>query len=372
MTISLGVLLMVKNEQDSIATTIQSVCPYVDQVLVYDTGSQDNTIQIIKDVCKKNDKLLSLKQGIFTTFPQSRNEALEFAETFPLDFLLLMDAGDELQTSMKKKQLCLYLHQNCIGNCFLICQDWLESELRSHHYDIRLIRNKKKLRYDLCFPVHEKLKGVSLPLPSIPEHVITLYQNRNLYGKKTMERLHRDIDILLKATPNRRNYYFLAQSYMSIEDFENGYLYNKKYFDLPPNDNVDERIVYTRIAYCAIMCKKDACEIIPVLQKVIDEYLPHYLDAYIYLFKYCIDNNQPSRVMPYVKELLEMEKEKTGMVSHYFYDYLRFHHISIVCLMTNQKLELGYQAIQKILCYQKPNDLHNYKIYQQIFNEKKE
>ena len=80
MTISLGVLLMVKNEQDSITTTIQSVCPYVDQVLVYDTGSQDNTIQIIKDVCKKNDKLLSLKQGVFTTFPQSRNEALEFAE----------------------------------------------------------------------------------------------------------------------------------------------------------------------------------------------------------------------------------------------------------------------------------------------------
>jgi hypothetical protein len=366
---SFGVLLMVKDEQETIALTLHSICPYVDHVILYDTGSQDKTIPIAQQVCQEHEKKFSWKQGDFTTFPESRNKALEFAETFPVDFLLLMDAGDEFQTTLKNKsQIISFLKQQkqVGGDCFLVCQEWLDDQQRSSHYDIRVIRNQKGLRYDIRFPVHEKLKNVSLPVPSLPPTIMSLYQNRDLYGKKSAERYHRDIEILLKATPNRRNYFFLAQSYMSINDFEHGFLYNKKYLELPYEENIDERIVYTRIAYCAIQCKKDVSDIIPVLQKVMDDYQPPYLDAYIYFFKYCIENQQAWRAIPYIKSMLEMKKEENGLVSHHFYDYVRFHLISIVCLMTNQHLDWGYEALQKILSYQNPNDLHNVKIYKKL------
>lgn len=365
MTITIGALLMVKDEEETIAMTIQSVYQYVNHILIYDTGSKDNTIPIIQNVCRKNNKPFTIKYGVFTTFPQSRNDALEFAETFPLDFLLLMDAGDEFQTTMEKNQFDLFLQKNCLADCYLISQEWLTDQQRSTHYDVRLIRNKKGLRYDLSFPVHEKFKNVSIPVHTLPSSCIVLYQNRDLYGKKSMDRYHRDIEILLRSTPNRRNYFFLAQSYMSVQDFENGFLYNKKYLELPLEEDIDERIVYTRIAYCAMMCKKEPTEIIPVLQKVIEKYKPPFIDAFIYLFKYCIENNKPLIVIPYVKLLFNLKKE-TGMISHHFYDYVRWHYISIICLMTNQYLDLGYDALKKIISFKKPNDLHNYNIYKKL------
>ena len=44
---TITVLLMVKNEKDSIKNTINSFKRYIDTVIVLDTGSTDNTIDII-------------------------------------------------------------------------------------------------------------------------------------------------------------------------------------------------------------------------------------------------------------------------------------------------------------------------------------
>ena len=52
----LGLLLMVKNEAETIAETINSTRGYVTHVVVYDTGSTDNTIEIVKR--KKNTMVL--------------------------------------------------------------------------------------------------------------------------------------------------------------------------------------------------------------------------------------------------------------------------------------------------------------------------
>ena len=77
------VLIMVKNEEESIKLTIDSTQKYFKHILVFDTGSTDKTVDIIKKTCEKNNQILHLKQGIFKSFPESRNEALEFANTFP-------------------------------------------------------------------------------------------------------------------------------------------------------------------------------------------------------------------------------------------------------------------------------------------------
>ena len=89
----IGALIMVKNEEASIATTIESTRGFMKHVIVYDTGSTDKTIEIIRATCLKNGQTLHLKEGVFEGFPQSRNVSLEFAETVSasIKFLILMD-----------------------------------------------------------------------------------------------------------------------------------------------------------------------------------------------------------------------------------------------------------------------------------------
>ena len=43
-----GVLMMIKNEESSIAVTINSVKNYIKHIIIFDTGSTDKTIQIVK------------------------------------------------------------------------------------------------------------------------------------------------------------------------------------------------------------------------------------------------------------------------------------------------------------------------------------
>ena len=46
----IGALIMVKNEEKSIKTTIDSLKGYINTIIVYDTGSTDNTLSIIINV----------------------------------------------------------------------------------------------------------------------------------------------------------------------------------------------------------------------------------------------------------------------------------------------------------------------------------
>ena len=103
--LNIGVLMMIKNEQESIKVSLDSTKNYFDTIIILDTGSSDNTINIIRETCKKNNQKLYLKETSFKSFPESRNDALEFAEIAKeIEFLVLMDAADEFQTDKSKTE----------------------------------------------------------------------------------------------------------------------------------------------------------------------------------------------------------------------------------------------------------------------------
>ena len=88
----IALLMMVKNEQKRLLVSLNSVLGHVDSIVLYDTGSEDNTIEIASTFCQENNIPFRLKQGEFVDFSTSRNVSLEFADTFEdIDFLLLME-----------------------------------------------------------------------------------------------------------------------------------------------------------------------------------------------------------------------------------------------------------------------------------------
>ena len=96
--IHVALLMMVKNEHKRLLVSLESTIGYVNSIVVYDTGSTDDTIEILQNFSAKYKIPLRLKQGEFENFAASRNVALDFADTFDdIDYLLLMDTNDEIR-----------------------------------------------------------------------------------------------------------------------------------------------------------------------------------------------------------------------------------------------------------------------------------
>ena len=366
---NIGVLLMIKNEEGSIKITIDSFKNYFINVIVVDTGSTDNTIDIIKKTCKNNNQKIYLKETFFKSFPESRNDALEFAETIQnIDFLLLMDAGDEFKTTKNKKEIHTII--NSIPNNLyygIITQKWLIKDNLDDHCDIRFIRNYKNCRYDIKYPVHERFKDIDNNTVNL-NNLFFLYQDRNKYAISTEKRYKKDIELLLSAEHNKRNLYFLAQSYMSINDFYNGYIYNLKSYQTN-EDNIidfDEKFTLVRIAFCAMQCNMEEYIIFKYLNKAIESSKDPPVDAFVYILKYCIEHKCPHKALKYIKQLSKLEKPSSSitLVNNYFYDYLRWNLISIITLMTNEELLLGkYACLKAINNANKSDDLNNIKLF---------
>ena len=88
--------MIVKNERDVIEKCLGSVRRMIDYWVIFDTGSNDGTQEIIKNYLK--DIPGELHQSNWVNFEHNRNEALKAAKG-KADYLLLIDADEVLQYS---------------------------------------------------------------------------------------------------------------------------------------------------------------------------------------------------------------------------------------------------------------------------------
>ena len=364
---TLGALSMVKNEEVSIRQTIQSLKNVVSDVIVFDTGSTDKTIDIIKATCLKNNQTLHLKIGTFKTFPESRNESIEFAETIDVENLIMLDAGDEFECDISISEWLSIIKTIPTGYNFGVVKlKWLESNNLTEHYDIRLIKNRKGCRYDLTFPVHEKFATIENSVHFMKN--LTLHQNRDKYSESTSLRMAKDIELLSKAKPHSRNYYYLAQSYIFMKDYKNGFKYNLMVLDFEDQD-YDKIMVYSRLMRCAIECKMSSKLIIKYFKLAIDEPNNPQMEPFINFFKYCMQENILELTLPYLKQLSELVKPSTRDFSHKDYEYTRWLLIYQICLMTRTNRDIGQIACNKAIQAQNNEcDKMNLSLFQNIPN----
>ena len=94
---SIGLCLIVKNESKIITRCLDSVRPFVDYVMVEDTGSSDGTQEIIRDWLRQNNMAGAVIDEPWRDFAYNRThvlEALRKVET--VDYALIMDADNSL------------------------------------------------------------------------------------------------------------------------------------------------------------------------------------------------------------------------------------------------------------------------------------
>lgn len=84
--VTISLCMIVKNEQDVIARCLNSVKDIVDEIIIVDTGSTDNTKEIIKNY---TDIIFDFQWGDY--FSSARNYSFSKATK---DFILWLDADD--------------------------------------------------------------------------------------------------------------------------------------------------------------------------------------------------------------------------------------------------------------------------------------
>ena len=94
--------MIVKNESKVILRLLNSVLPIVDSYCICDTGSTDNTVELIENFFKENNIPGKIVNEVFRDFGHNRSVALSSCVGMPnADYLLLLDADMVLTINPK-------------------------------------------------------------------------------------------------------------------------------------------------------------------------------------------------------------------------------------------------------------------------------
>lgn len=93
-----AVLMMVRDEEENLPITLNTLLPIMSTLYLLDTGSMDRTLEVANDWCKKRGVELHLRVTEWQDF-RKRNELLDFIRECPprtpVDWWILADANDE-------------------------------------------------------------------------------------------------------------------------------------------------------------------------------------------------------------------------------------------------------------------------------------
>lgn len=271
----IGIICMVKNEAESIFETLN---PFINKgftkILINDTGSTDNTLNIVKEKIPS----VTIFENQFIDFATNRNIALNVAKLsfYDTSFLLFIDCEwyskdiDKLISFCENEQktLCDYYNLSLIidGNINLVS---------------RLFTINTRARYE--GNIHEQLNGICGGL--VPEFfLISKPTTKGL--EKTIKRIiEYDIPYYLSVGDDlsQEQIFHFAQSYFNIRHFDKSFeLYSKIthpkliYVSLYRIaiiylmiDDIDNAIRYFSMA---ILNNKNRCETYVMLAKIHNDY----------------------------------------------------------------------------------------------------
>lgn len=361
----IAAILMVKNESLRIEVTLTSILGFASTLIIYDTGSTDDTVNIITRFCRKYKISLYLTHGTFVDFSTSRNVLLSFAETVPdVDFLLMLDCNDELQNGGDLIKFCKTAPVT--DDAFFLKQSW-KSGIYIHYYNIRLLRAKSGWRYKGV--VHEYIykEGYEAKI-RVPK--VVLFQDRTKDDDKSYKRFNKDKELLLgeynseNKTP--RTVYYLAQTYECLSDKINAIKYYTERMYLV--GYYEERY---QAAYHVGMLYREEC-------RPFEEYAGFFMFAFgimhrseplVRIAEHYIAKQQWTQAYYYLKEACKIDPPDCGLfLDIELYNYYRWHLMGIVAYYVKEHKD-GLHAC-KIAIEKRNNDIdkHNLIFYKNELN----
>ena len=128
--------MIVKNESKIINRLLTSVLPIIDTFCICDTGSTDNTCEIITEFFKKHDIKGKLIKEPFKNFEHNRNFSL-FNCIGLSDYVLLLDADMILDIRNFNKNMLSMFDSFCV----------LQGSDQFYYKNMRIVKNNGLYKY---------------------------------------------------------------------------------------------------------------------------------------------------------------------------------------------------------------------------------
>lgn len=224
-TPSMTLCMIVKDEEKSVEAALESASPFVDDIVVVDTGSTDETPTIVKKFtsrlhrCAWNDD-----------FSAARNFAMEHVHT---DWMLWLDADEQLEVRDEARWRQSFAESSQKADALLVTINnyygRVVDELKTYVYGgFRLLRTAAKLRYTQAIHEHLDLSRGDVRLSHEPIEGVVIrhygYMDDEARKKAKFARNMR----LLQKERTRPNYdpwidYHIAAEYYRRGDYVKAY-----------------------------------------------------------------------------------------------------------------------------------------------------
>uniref|UniRef100_A0A6C0JGA0 Glycosyltransferase 2-like domain-containing protein n=1 Tax=viral metagenome TaxID=1070528 RepID=A0A6C0JGA0_9ZZZZ len=213
--------MIVKNESKVIERLMNSVLPIIDSYCICDTGSTDNTVELIETFFEKNNIPGRIVREPFQDFGYNRTFALNSCIGLPnADYLLLLDADMKLRIDPNLK--IDEFKESLKNDAYYIFQG---SDL-FFYKNVRILRNDPE--YSYWGVTHEFVKTTE-GSTYIEVDKSTLFIDDIGDGGAKADKFERDVRLLLKGLEenpgNDRYTFYLANSYRDAGQFENAIKY---------------------------------------------------------------------------------------------------------------------------------------------------
>jgi len=216
----LSLSMIVKNEENYLHDCLQSVKEIIDEIIIVDTGSTDNTIKIAREF---NAKIFTYKWD--NDFSSARNYSLEHCN---FDWVLYLDADERLsEKSINEIKQIIKTKNNKAYFCRVV--NISEHSQRPSLMDyVRLFPNKKSIRF--VGKIHEQIE------PSLIRNNVDINQSDieiihlgyNVDGNKLLNKAKRNLTLLLLEYEKEKTSYYayqLGHTYGILEEKENAVKY---------------------------------------------------------------------------------------------------------------------------------------------------
>ena len=296
--------MLVKNEAENLKKFLPSILPHVTGAVILDTGSTDETFEVLKKLAHDHKVPITIRDGPFDNFGQARNLALSYAYSYrdEFDYILFCDADMQLVGEFPELTAPLY--------------DMLQVNGGMSYWNTRLIR--KDVRVEYVGVTHEYL---STPVPAA--RLLGASYVDHACGSNRSDKYDRDIRLLnaeIERNPNAgREWFYLANTYRDKGDLHAAIAAYEKRIEI---GGWDEEIWASKL-YLARCWKAAGNE---------DKFIRAALDAYTFrslraeplydLAKYYREKNQHSASVLFAEAGLEKSfPDDMLFVEHYSYCY---------------------------------------------------
>lgn len=228
--------MIIKNAGDILENVLLKNLKNIDQYTILDTGSTDNTVEIIKRVLK--DKKGNVYHEPFTNFRESRNHCLDLAYRDNIcEYIIMLDDTYIMEGDIRNYLYTINGEQKAESFSIYIKSD--DVVISSN----RILKNNKRLSY--IYRIHEVIqKNLNFLIPYEKFYIDDI---KNVYMEnRTKNRKDFDLKLLfedLEEFPNDpRILYYIARTYIGMDNKELAYEYYMK-----RSFNLDEGFIHERI-----------------------------------------------------------------------------------------------------------------------------